>query len=315
MACAENKTFTSPASLVAGDRGVYVPTADAGVFEIHQQEQAIPAVEFRDVSFSFDDEKVLEGLSFKVMKGEINIILGGSGVGKSTVLKLILGLLKPDDGQILIDDEEITNYNESELKHVRDKIGMVFQEGGLFDSLSVYDNVAYRLHEADMPEEDVEREVRLLLRFVGLENDMDKLPSELSGGMQKRVGVARALVGNPRIVLFDEPTVSLDPPTAEIISALVVRLRDVENVASILVTHKMDTVKFITSEYAVVSEKGEVTVEEERDNFCLTNTKILMLREGRVIFNGTAQEFVQSAEPYILKFIRGTEMEPNQMTH
>jgi phospholipid/cholesterol/gamma-HCH transport system ATP-binding protein len=314
MACAENKISTSPASAVTGDRTGEVTAADAGVFEMDQQEQAIPAVEFRDVSFSFDDEKVLDRLSFKVMKGEIKIILSGSGGGKSTILKLILGFLKPDEGQVLIDDEDITNYDESQLKHVRDKIGMVFQEGGLFDSLSVYDNVAYRLHEDDIPEEDVEREVRLLLRFVGLENDMDKLPSELSGGMQKRVGIARALIGNPRIVLFDEPTGALDPPTAATISALIIRLRDLENVTSILVTHEMDTVKYITSEYAVVSEKGEVTVEEEGDSFCLSNTKILMLREGRVIFSGTDEEFVQSKDPYIQKFITGTEMEPNQMT-
>ena len=275
---------------------------------------SVPAVEFRNVHFFFDDEIVLDGISFKVMKGEIKIILSGSGGGKSTILKLILGFLKPDEGQVLIDDEDITNYDESQLKHVRDKIGMVFQEGGLFDSLSVYDNVAYRLHEEDLPEEDVEREVRVLLRFVGLENDMEKLPSELSGGMQKRVGIARALAGNPKIVLFDEPTGALDPQTATTISALIIRLRDLEGIASILVTHEMDTVKYITSEYAVVSEKGEVTVEEEGDNFCLSNTKILMLREGRVIFSGTDEEFVQSEDPYIQKFITGTEMEPNQMT-
>ena len=269
-----------------------------------------PAVEFRDVSFSYDDEKVLDGVNFAVMRGEIKIILSGSGGGKSTILKLILGLLKPDDGQVLIDGEDITNYDESQLKPARDKIGMVFQEGGLFDSLSVYDNVAYRLHEEDVPEEEVEREVGLLLHFVDLDNETDKLPNELSGGMQKRVGIARALVGDPRIVLFDEPTVSLDPPTAATISELVIRLRDLESVASILVTHEMDTVKYITSAYAAVSEKGEVTVEEEGDTFCLSNTKILMLREGRVVFSGTNEEFVKSEDAYIQKFISGTEMEP-----
>jgi phospholipid/cholesterol/gamma-HCH transport system ATP-binding protein len=273
-----------------------------------------PAVEFRNVQFSFDEEKVLDRVSFTVMRGEIKIILSGSGGGKSTILKLILGLLKPDEGQVLIDGEDITDYEESQLGPVRDKMGMVFQEGGLFDSLSVYDNVAYRLHEQGVPEEDVEREVRLLLRFVNLENEMDKLPNELSGGMQKRVGIARALVGNPKIVLFDEPTAALDPPTASTISELIIRLRDLENVASILVTHEMDTVKYITSEYAVVSEKGEVVVEEEEDTFCLNNTKILMLREGRVIFSGTNEEFVQSEDPNIQKFISGTEMEPNHMT-
>jgi phospholipid/cholesterol/gamma-HCH transport system ATP-binding protein len=137
------------------------------------QDLSTPAVEFRNVHFSFDDEKVLDGISFTVMRGEIKIILSGSGGGKSTILKLILGLLKPDEGQVLIDGEDITNYDESQLKPARDKIGMVFQEGGLFDSLSVYDNVAYRLHEEGMPEEDVEREVGLLLRFVNLENEMD----------------------------------------------------------------------------------------------------------------------------------------------
>jgi phospholipid/cholesterol/gamma-HCH transport system ATP-binding protein len=278
------------------------------------QNLSVPAVEFRNVHFFFDDEKVLDHVNFTVMGGEIKIILSGSGGGKSTILKLILGLLKPDEGQVLIDGEDITNYDELQLKPVRDKIGMVFQEGGLFDSLSVYDNVAYRLHEEDVPEEDVEREVRLLLGFVNLENEMDKLPNELSGGMQKRVGIARALVGNPKIVLFDEPTAALDPPTAATISALIIRLRDLENIAAVLVTHEMDTVKNITSEYAVVSEKGEVSVEEEGDNFCLNNTKILMLRDGRVIFSGTNEEFVQSEDPYIKKFISGTEMEPNPMT-
>jgi phospholipid/cholesterol/gamma-HCH transport system ATP-binding protein len=279
-----------------------------------RQNLSVPAVEFRDVHFFFDDEKVLDGVSFTVMRGEIKIILSGSGGGKSTILKLILGLLKPDEGQVLIDGEDITSYDESQLKPARDKIGMVFQEGGLFDSLSVYDNVAYRLHEEDVPENEVELEVRLLLRFVNLENEMDKLPNELSGGMQKRVGIARALVGNPTIVLFDEPTAALDPPTAATISALIIRLRDLENVASILVTHEMDTVKYITSAYAAVSEKGEVTVKEEGDNFCLSNTKILMLREGRVIFSGTNEEFVQSEDSYIQKFISGTEMEPGHNT-
>lgn len=246
------------------------------------------------------------------MKGEIKIILSGSGGGKTTILKLILGLLKPDEGQVLIDGEDITNYDESQLKPVRDKIGMVFQEGGLFDSLSVYDNVAYRLHEEDVPEEDVEREARLLLRFVDLENEMEKLPNELSGGMQKRVGIARALVGNPKVILFDEPTAALDPPTAATVSSLIIRLRDLENVASILVTHEMDIVKYITTAYTEVSERGEVTVQEEGDKFCLSNTKILMLREGRVIFSGTNEEFVQSEDPFIRKFISGTEMEPVQ---
>jgi phospholipid/cholesterol/gamma-HCH transport system ATP-binding protein len=285
-----------------------------GLAQRENQDLSTPAVEFRNVHFSFDDEKVLDAISFSVMRGEIKIILSGSGGGKSTILKLILGLLKPDEGQILVDGEDITEYDESQLKPARDKIGMVFQEGALFDSLSVYDNVAYRLHEEDVPEEQVESEVLQLLRFVDLDKELDKLPNELSGGMQKRVSIARALVGNPKLILFDEPTVALDPPTAATISELIIRLRDLENIASILVTHEMDTVKYITTAYASITEKGEVTVKDEEDKFCLSNTKILMLQDGRVIFSGTNEEFVQSEDAYIQKFISGTEMEPGHTT-
>ncbi|MBD0324861.1 MAG: ATP-binding cassette domain-containing protein [Pyrinomonadaceae bacterium] len=277
--------------------------------EVSDRESEIPAVEFRHVHFSFADQKVLEDLSFTVRKGEIKIILSGSGGGKSTILKLIIGLLKPDAGQIFVDGEEITNYDETEMQRVRDKIGMVFQEGALFDSLSVYDNVAYRLHEHALPEEDIEREVRLLLRFVNLENEMDKLPNELSGGMQKRVSIARALVGDPKIVLFDEPTAALDPPTAATICELVIKLRDLENVSSILVTHEMDVVKYLTSAYAVVGDDGKISVREEGERLCLTNTSILMLRKGRVIFSGVEEELVKAEDPYIQEFIRGTEVE------
>src|SRR5205809_6491406 len=202
-----------------------------------------PAIEFRNVYFSYDETKVLHDLTFKVTKGEIKIILSGSGGGKSTILKLILGLLKPDAGQIFIDGEEISAYDETQLQRVRDKIGMVFQEGALFDSLTVYENVAFRLQERGVPEEAVEEEVRSLLKFVKLEKEMDKLPSELSGGMRKRVSVARALVGTPKIVLFDEPTVALDPPTSGTICDLIIELRDLESVSSIVVTHEMDVVK------------------------------------------------------------------------
>lgn len=287
-----SETVAAPAPTEEGSRG-----------------RAVPAIEFRHVHFSFADKKVLDDLSFAVMKGEIKIILSGSGGGKSTILKLVLGLLKPDEGQVLVDGEDITDFDEAEMERVRAKIGMVFQEGGLFDSLSVYDNVAYRLHEQEAPEADIEREVRLLLRFVNLEHETDKLPSELSGGMQKRVGIARALVGNPQVVLFDEPTAALDPPTTRTICELVIKLRDLENVAAILVTHEMDVVKNLTSEYAVVSDEGEVTVKEEGEKLCLTNTSILMLREGRVIFSGSEEELVNAEDPYIQQFIRGTEVD------
>jgi phospholipid/cholesterol/gamma-HCH transport system ATP-binding protein len=194
---------------------------------------------------------------------------------------------------------------------VRDLIGIVFQEGALFDSLSVYDNIAYRLHEHELPEEDIEREVRLLLRFVNLENEMDKLPIELSGGMQKRVSIARALVGDPKIILFDEPTAALDPPTAATICELVIKLRDLEDVSSVLVTHEMDVVKYITTAYAVVSDDGKISVKDEGNKMCLTNTSILMLRKGRVIFSGVEEALVKAEDPYIQDFIRGTEIDTN----
>jgi phospholipid/cholesterol/gamma-HCH transport system ATP-binding protein len=284
---------------------------DSVIAKVDESEPLAPAIEFRNVHFSFDDQKVLDDISFVVQKGEIKIILSGSGGGKSTILKLILGLLKPDAGQIFVDGEEITNYDETKMQQVRDKIGMVFQEGALFDSLSVYDNVAYRLHEHELPEEDIEREVHLLLRFVNLENETDKLPNKLSGGMQKRVSIARALVGDPKIVLFDEPTVGLDPPTASAICELIIKLRDLEDVSSILVTHEMDVVKYITTEYAVVSDDGKISVRDEGNQLCLTNTSILMLRKGRVIFSGVEEELVKAEDPYIQKFIRGTEIDAN----
>lgn len=272
----------------------------------------VPAIEFRDVTFAYDDKKVLDALSFKLARGEIKIILSGSGGGKSTILKLILGLLKPDAGQILVDGQEITHRDETEMQTVRDEIGMVFQEGALFDSQTVYENVAYRLFERGMPEEDIEAEVRSLLEFVKLEKEMDKLPAELSGGMRKRVSVARALVGSPRIVLFDEPTVALDPPTSGTICDLIIELRDLEKVSSIVVTHEMDVVKYLTSEYVRINEKGDIQFKDEGKQLCLTNTNILMLRDGREIFSGTSHELIASDDPYIQEFIRGTELVPER---
>jgi len=269
------------------------------------KQRITPAIEFRDVHLSFDDRPVLNGLSFKVMKGETKIILGGSGGGKSTIIKLVLGLLKPDAGQVLVDGEEITAYDESQMMNVRKKIGMVFQEGALFDSLSVYDNVAYRLHEQGVPEEEVEREVRRMLRFVNLEDAIDKMPAELSGGMRRRVGIARALIGDPKIVLFDEPTAGLDPPTARTICELAMKLRDLEDVSSIFVTHEMNNLEYICSEYAVVNDEGQVVFEREGERLCLINSKVMMMRDGHIIFSGTDESLRKAEDPYIQKFLRG----------
>jgi phospholipid/cholesterol/gamma-HCH transport system ATP-binding protein len=287
------------------DNRVSDQAAESTFREVDDSDRAIPAIEFRNVTMMFDDRKILNNLSFKVMKGETKIILGGSGSGKSTTIKLVLGLLKPDSGQILVDGEDITNYGEAEMMRVRKKIGMIFQEGALFDSLSVYENVAFKLHEQGVPEEEVESEVRRMLRFVNLEEAIDKMPSELSGGMRRRVGIARALVGDPKIVLFDEPTAGLDPPTARTICELAMKLRDLEDVSSIFVTHEMNNLDYLTSEYAVVDEAGEVVFEQEGEQLCLINSKVLMIRDGEIIFSGTDETLRNADDPYIQKFLRG----------
>src|SRR6185503_13746648 len=169
------------------------------------------AIEFHDVTMAYEDRVILDDVSFIVNPGETKIVMGGSGTGKSTILKLVLGLIKPQTGRILIDGEDVTVYSEGEMTAVRQKIGMVFQEGALFDSLSVYENVGFRLFEQGVPEAEIEENVRRMLRFVNMEDAMYMMPAELSGGMRRRVGIARALVGNPKLVLFDEPTAGLDP--------------------------------------------------------------------------------------------------------
>jgi phospholipid/cholesterol/gamma-HCH transport system ATP-binding protein len=279
--------------------------AESTFHEVDDRERITPAIEFKDVTLSFDDRVVLDSLSFTVQKGETKIILGGSGGGKSTTIKLILGLLKPDSGRIIVDGEDITEHTEAQMMSVRKKIGMVFQEGALFDSLSVYDNVAYRLHEQGVPEDEVEQEVTRMLRFVNLEDAIDKMPIELSGGMRRRVGIARALVGGPKIVMFDEPTAGLDPPTARTICELAIKLRDLEDVSSIFVTHEMNNVQYLTSEYAVVNDEGEINFEEEGQRLCLINTKVIMLRGGKIIFEGTDESLHKKDDAYIQRFIHG----------
>jgi phospholipid/cholesterol/gamma-HCH transport system ATP-binding protein len=285
--------------------GISEQAADSTFREVDDSQRIIPAIEFRNVTLAFDDRDVLNNLSFKVAKGETKIILGGSGCGKSTTIKLVLGLLKPDSGQILVDGEDITNYSEVDMMNVRKKIGMIFQEGALFDSLSVYDNVAFKLHEHGVPEEEVENEVRRMLRFVNLEEAIEKMPAELSGGMRRRVGIARALVGDPKIVMFDEPTAGLDPPTARTICELAMKLRDLEDVSSIFVTHEMNNLGYLCSEYAVVNEAGEVVFEKEGEKLCLINSRVMMMRDGEVIFSGTDESLRRSEDLYIQKFLRG----------
>jgi phospholipid/cholesterol/gamma-HCH transport system ATP-binding protein len=274
--------------------------------QVDDRSRTVPAIEFRDVELAFDEQVVLQKVSFLVQRGQTKIVLGGSGSGKSTIINLILGLIKPDAGRIFIDGEDVTDFDEAEMMAVRKKLGMVFQEGALFDSLSVYENVAYRLREQRVAdEEEIEHEVRRMLRFVNLEDAIEKMPAELSGGMRRRVGIARALVGNPSIVLFDEPTAGLDPPTARTICELAIKLRDLEDVSSIFVTHEMNNLEYLSSEYAIVDENGNVDFEMEGERLCLINTEVLMIRDGQIIFNGKDEQLRKSQDPYISRFIRG----------
>jgi phospholipid/cholesterol/gamma-HCH transport system ATP-binding protein len=261
-------------------------------------------IEFRNVHMAFDEDVVLSDVSFKIHRGETKIILGASGSGKSTILKLILGLIQPDFGQILIEGLDITHMTERELVSIRRNMGMVFQEGALFDSLSVRENVGYRLsEEKKLDEDEIAAEVFQLLGFVGLEEAIDKMPAELSGGMKRRVGIARALVGTPKVVLYDEPTAGLDPITKRTIVELMVKLRDIEGVTSVFVTHDLQAASILANEYALKAEDGHIEFKSGGDSLCLLNTRFIMLQNGVICFEGNYQEMMNSTLPYIRTFI------------
>ena len=260
-----------------------------------------PIVSFRDVHLAFD-RPILRGVSFDLHPGATKVVLGGSGSGKTTILRLILGLLKPDAGSILVDGSEVAAMTEEELRHVRLKIGMVFQEGALFDSLTVADNVGYRLVEDGEAEELVESRVAEMLGFVGLGPHADKSPSELSGGQRRRVAVARALAARPEIMLYDEPTTGLDPITATTITDLIVKVRDLDGVTSILVTHQLRDA-FNVARTFVRREGDDFGYARVEDLKLLAGTDFLMLREGRVCFEGSPHELLSSRDPYIRDFL------------
>ena len=261
-----------------------------------------PILEMKDVVKFYGEKPVLQGVSFRVRKGETKIIIGASGSGKSTILKLIMGLEKPDEGEILVGGRDITVLNEQQLVGVRQKIGMVFQESALFDSLTVRENVAYRAYEEGVDEDEIETKVRQTLGFVGLEDAIDKFPSELSGGMKRRVALARALVSEPEIMLYDEPTAGLDPITSRKINELIIALRDINNVTGIFVTHRMRDAFTLSSEYAT-NGNGNVKFHNEANFLCIANTRFLMLRDGKIIFEGPDEELRRSRDEYIKRFL------------
>jgi len=261
-----------------------------------------PIVSFRDVTLSFE-RPILRGVSFDLAPGTTKIVLGGSGSGKTTILRLILGLLRPDSGSVSVEGTDVARSGEEELREVRLKIGMVFQEGALFDSLTVGENVAYRLSEdGKLEPEEIEDRVREMLGFVGLRAFYDRMPSELSGGQRRRVAVARALLARPRIMLYDEPTTGLDPVTSTTITDLIVKVRDLDGVSSIMVTHQLRDAFNIARTF--IRREGSAFVPRAIEGLeNLEGTEFLMLREGRVQFEGTAHELVTSDLPYIRQFL------------
>jgi phospholipid/cholesterol/gamma-HCH transport system ATP-binding protein len=260
-----------------------------------------PVISFRDVHLSFD-RPILKGVSFDLHAGGTKIILGGSGSGKTTILRLILGLLKPDSGTVLVDGLEVQGLSEDELRDVRLRIGMVFQEGALFDSLSVGDNVGYRLAEDELAADETESRVREMLGFVGLAPFYERMPSELSGGQRRRVAVARALAARPGIMLYDEPTTGLDPITATTITDLIVKVRDLDGVTSILVTHQLRDAYNVARTF-VWRKDGEFQFHAASDLSIVAGAEFLMLREGEVAFEGSAHELQTSRDAYLREFL------------
>jgi phospholipid/cholesterol/gamma-HCH transport system ATP-binding protein len=262
-----------------------------------------PAIEFRNVSLSFDDEPVLLDISFRLERGEMILLTGKAAAGKSVLLSLAMGLLPPDEGKIFVSGREIENLDESELLAVRKgMMGMVFQEDSLFSGLTVYENVAYRLDEFGWQEEEIEKAVSEVLRYVSLENDADKLPDELSGGMKRRVEFARALIGWPTIMLFDEPTLSLDPIVALQVLDLIFKARDINKISSIYVTKKMHEISYLANYRAIDDGQGGLTIVEASRND-RPQTRVMMLDSGKIVFLGSVEDFQNSDSPLIKEFI------------
>src|SRR5688572_24336128 len=252
------------------------------------------AIEFRNVSVSFGAKVALSDVSFALDEGEVILVTGITGSGKSGLLRLAMGLLKPDSGQILIDGKEIQQLDEPVLISLRGGLmGMVFQEDSLFTGLPVYDNAAYRLEEHGWSDDDVQRAVAEVLRFVGLEGEENKLPEELSGGMKRRLEIARALIGWPRIMLFDEPTMSLDPLAAVKVLDLVIRARDINQISSLYVTKKIHEIPYLANYRAGTLSNGEIRITEAPSTN-LPNTRVIVLEDGKIAFDGSAAEFAKS---------------------
>ena len=261
-----------------------------------------PVIVLDKVSLAFDEKVVLREVSFTLLPGHTKVILGASGSGKSTILKLILGLWKPDGGAVWVNGKRIDSMSEAQLIDVRSDIGMVFQEGALFDSLSVGENVGYKLYEdQQLPRDEVRLRVEEILRFTGLGTFVDRMPSELSGGQRRRVAIARAMAAKPGIILYDEATTGLDPITAITVDEEIIKLRDFEAVTSIIVTHQLRDAFFVATHEAV-RNNGKVSIvpaDEQKSD----EAEFIMLKDGVVEFEGNASELRAARDPYLRKFL------------
>lgn len=263
------------------------------------------AIVFERVSLAFDDHVVLRDLSFTVPKGAMRILFGASGAGKSVILKLTLGLLRPDAGTILVNGLRVDQMPERELLRMRADIGMVFQENALFDSLTVEQNVGFRLSEdADLAEEQIDTRVAEVLGFVGLKEFAERMPSALSGGQRRRVGIARAMAAKPHLLLFDDPITGLDPLIATTIDDEIVRLRDLEDVTTFVVTHQIRDAFYIAEHRAV--GRGTDTIVEKVDSSQIEGVEFLVLLDGAIKFQGTASELLASRDPYLQEYLYRT---------
>jgi phospholipid/cholesterol/gamma-HCH transport system ATP-binding protein len=263
----------------------------------------LPAIEFRNVYLSFDDSIVLNNISFTLAAGEMIFLTGISGSGKSVLLRLAMGLLKPDSGQIFVEGREIEKLDESELLAIRGGLmGIVFQEDSLFTGLPVYENAAYRLEEHGWAEEEIERAVSEVLRFVGLEGEEEKYPEELSGGMKRRLEIARALIGWPRIMLFDEPAMGLDPLAALKVLDLIIRARDVNRISSLFVTKKIHEIDYL-AHFRAESDKDGNMRSRAASSTNLPRTRVIVLDAGSIVFDGSAEDFAKSDLPAIRELV------------
>jgi phospholipid/cholesterol/gamma-HCH transport system ATP-binding protein len=272
-----------------------------------QTSSADPVVAFEDVHIGFDEGEILRGVSFRVLAREHLVLLGETGTGKTLTLKLAAGLLRPSRGTVEVLGQQVSSMSEQELLAFRRQIGFVFQEGALFDSLTVEDNVAYRLREDGVSEDEIEPRVREILSFVELDHTLDQLPSELSGGMRRRVSIARALVNRPALVLYDSPTAGLDPVTSQSIITLILRLRDVYGVTALLATHRLQdgfalaNFRFDPKTKKVVRERPSAPLRP--DGSAEPVTKFLVYKDGRVYFEGAPDEIAESRDPYLQRFL------------